>query len=301
MLLLVLLLARRQTFADAASKSGRGAMCVAALFLAAAAIYYGWTLKEGVRAGMTGMNYLSIPWVFYEHLGFAGLGPGRTELRGAEVSLFKPYLLPLCLLAVPMGYALWRGMRVRFGLSRRSLVWIGLAVCLPMAFTFTLGFVKQFRVLGRHLTPMLPYVILAQAFALLYLWRGKWMDRAAAILLVLGLLLSSYECRFAFRHSKDDYRAASAVAIEALAAGKKVWWVADLTSAVFYRVPLSLEDVPGRVRMIYTVPPQLTTLPDEVLLSKPDLCDPSGSVRRFLAERHYRATRSFQAFTVWER
>ena len=148
---------------------------------------------------------------------------------------------------------------------------------------------------------MLSYVILAQACALLYLWRGKWMDRAAAILLVLGLMLSSYECRFAFRHSKDDYRAAAAVALEALAAGKKVWWVADITSGTFYHVPLSMAEAPGCAWWVNAVPPDLTTLPDEVVLSKPDICDPAGSVRHFLAGRHYRLTHSFQAVTVWER
>ena len=123
----------------------------------------------------------------------------------------------------------------------------------------------------------------------------------AAVLLVIALALSSFEVRFAFRHSKDDYRAAAAAATQALAQGRNVWWAADDHSAIYYNLPIDNRERPGFARWVDSLPAGFTAAPDEIFLSKPDLFDLNGTLSAFIAAHHYHLAGTLQAFTIWEK
>ncbi len=254
---------------------------------------------------------MSIPIMFssfYDELGFIGLGPGRNALRPASLanpgnetlSTLRAYILPLSLLGLPLAGGLILAARRRFGLSPGRLATVLLVSLIPLSFVFAAGFARHVRILGRHLTPLFPFILLAEACALLALWKsGRLIGRVAAVLIVIAITLSSLENRFAFRHSKDDYRAAAALAQQALAHGKTVWWAASPDGAQYYRLPYATHETPGAALWIYGVPSGFTAAPDEIVFSKPDISDPDGSLARFIAARHYHVDATFQAFTIW--
>jgi hypothetical protein len=302
---LVLLVCLRPGFLGSAFHSGRAAILVFVPLLAVLALYFGWTLMQGARPGETGMSFSSIPFSLYEHLGFVGLGPGRSDLRSRGFGVFLPYLPSLFLLGLPLMYALFCAAVVRFGLSARKFTCVFLAVLIPAAFVFTLGFTKHFLVLGRHLTPLFPFVLGALAFSIAHLWlRRGLLDRAVAALIVIMLTISALECRFAWRHQRDDNRGASAIAKAALEHGESVWWVADDASASFYGLPISRSSVPGSALALWNpVPVQLSALqpPALIVLSKPDLFDARAGARDYLKLHGYKQVQAVPAFTFWQK
>ena len=299
---ITLLLLQVPGFRRSIFRSGMPALCLFAPLLGVLAVYFAWTIKEKVSPGQYAMNGASMLSVFYEQLGFLGLGPGRDDLRMHALSGITSYLLPLALLGIPLAWALMLAARERFGLPPRRMVSILLLVVSPVVLVFALGFLKHARILARHLMPLFPFILVAQAYAILLLWKSnRPLARAGAVLIVLALAASSLEVRFAFRHSRDDYRDAAASANKAVAAGKKVWWVAADQAAVIYHLPLSSRDEPGTAWLLYGLPSTVTTPPDEIFLSKPDLTDRDGTVSAYIAAHHYRPAATWQAFTLYEK
>jgi hypothetical protein len=290
-------------FRRTALTTGRPVLMVCVPVLLLLALYFLWTIREGVAAAFISMNAASMMEVFYEQFGFLGLGPGRTDLRTHSVAATLPFLLPLLLLAAPLAAALLVAARRRFGLTPARLLQMLLLTAGPVSFIFVFGFLRHVRILARHLTPLFPFILLAEAFGLLLLWRGgRRLGRAAAAAMVAALALSSLEVRFAGRHSRDDYRDAAAAAIQVLAGGGHVWWVADPEGGLFYHLPLSDEDQPGHARCIYWAPKDFTSAPDEIFISKADISDATGSIAAFIAAHHYQPVPvSWQAFQVWKK
>lgn len=71
------LLLLRPGFFQSMRRSGIPALVVGVPLLAALAFFYAWTLSESARPAERSFSFLSVPFVFYEHLGFTGLGPGQ--------------------------------------------------------------------------------------------------------------------------------------------------------------------------------------------------------------------------------
>jgi hypothetical protein len=160
--------------------------------------------------------------------------------------------------------------------------------------------------LSRHLTPLFPFLLLAEAAAVLFLWRSaKPLSRAAVLLIFAALSLSSLELRFAFRHSKDDYRSAAAAAIQGLQRGETVWWAAPSEAATYYRVPLTWSETPRAAQYVWGVwgyaPSLYGPLPDLIFFSKPDISDPDGIVASFLSANHYRCIATWQNIACWRK
>jgi hypothetical protein len=298
---ITILLMRRPGFWQSLRRSGLPPVIVSVPWLALLALYYAWTIKEKIRSGYLPMTAASSLAIFYEQIGFLGLGPGRATLRAASVSSVRPFLLPLALLALPLAWGMIVAGRRRFGLTTVQLVSLLLLAGSCLCLILTFGFLHHARILARHLTPLFPFILLTQAYAILLLWRsGRALDRGAAFLIVIALTLSSVEVRCAFRHSKDDYRSAAAAAKEALSQGKTVWWAADTDGAKYYRLPLSGDGVRSAY-VVGKVPTRLPAPPDEIFLSKPDLFDSSGAVADFIATHHYIPTATWQTFTLWQK
>jgi hypothetical protein len=305
---LTLFLCCRRNFRRSIFQGGRYAVLVFVPLMISLAGYYVWTISQHLRAAYQSMTLLGLGFDIYELLGFAGLGPGRMEVRpgngassGVEsLAVFAPYFLPLLLLLLPLAWGFFLAARERFGLTRARLVAVALAYVLPLLAVIAMGRINHVRVLGRHLGPFLPFLLIGEAYIVCSLWQsGRPIRRAVAALLLAALCLSSLELRFESRHLRDDFRDAVADAKDALQNGKRVWWVADLSGAQYYRLPYSFQQEPGIAYRVHVVTPA-DAAPDLIFVSRPDICDIQGSVGQYIATHHYRLSYTLPAFTIWQ-
>jgi hypothetical protein len=274
------------------------------LLLLAEHYHYWRPTKSGM---VTGFGPGNIAFAGYELLGFSGLGPGRLALRENGMPALRPFVPVLVVLGVVIGLLIpvvWKETRrwfvPRWWLSATSYVLLALLL------VFVAAHQTHFKLLGRHLMPLEPAIILGLALALTSLLkRPGWGARILALGFCLLWLGSSLSLRFAPRHARDDYRSAAAAANTALKAGKTVWWAADLCGADYYGVALALEPmVPGKAFLSINLDPEKAARlpqPDLVVLSKTDLFDAGGGVQRLLGAGAYRKKYSFPAFTLWEK
>ncbi len=277
----------------------KGSFLVLAIAMTALGLYYLWTMQIGARAsGVARTGWSSVGYIFYELFGLAGLGPGRLQLRAqglGELAPFLPFLAlgtgaVLVLLLAALGT-----LKERMG--KREIVFFLFAVAGPLFLVLAAGVSGQMRLLGRHLTPLLPFLLPLLAIGLTNCltafspWRKIAGWAAFAV-----LLLSALEVRFAPRHRRDDYRSAAAIAREAQAAGENIWWLADLSTGLYYGVPLDSPQLDAAPDL-----PRPERLPDLVILSKPDVYDGSGEVRAYLARNNFTVTRVLPAFQIWRR
>jgi hypothetical protein len=279
------------------------AVALAVICLVVLAAYYLWTLTHAstVTPGGTGLSNLI--FAGYELLGFAGLGPGRNEIRTDGLAAFNPFWPLLVLPALTTAVVLAAGVKKVFQTVPRR-VWLGVVAAFAAATLFLLavGVLKHFRVLGRHFAPLAPVLLLLLAVGVRELLaRGK-LWRVTAWLFIAGNLASALSVRFADRHAKDDYRGAAELVLAAAAQNQRAWWCADINAAVYYGLPLTA--VPTGIQPWAAVNIQAAALtnqpaPDLVVLSKPELYDPRGYVRDWLAQHHFHVTDTPHLFTVW--
>lgn len=271
-------------------------------------LYYLWTLHSGNRAtDIATTSWQNLGFIGYELLGFAGLGPGRLEIRTGGLAVFKPYAAVLLayagVVAVLLGAAVL-DLRRRFG--PKKLFALLLAAVVPAGLILVAGAALHFRVLGRHLAALLPGAILLFSLGGLVLWRrGTWGKALVMVFLIL-YGTSALSLRFAARHEKDDYRDAAAVARTALAAGKTVWWNADANAAVYYQLPIARTGGAENGKALWLVhPPRaaiaVLTPPEVLIASRPDVYDEGGTVAAFLAAQHYQLASNLPAFGIWTR
>ncbi|MDQ3200371.1 MAG: hypothetical protein M3Q46_14515 [Verrucomicrobiota bacterium] len=269
------------------------------LALAILGLYYIWTLQLNARASdVARTGWTSSAFIFYELFGLAGLGPGRLQLRTAgvtELSAFAPFLA-IGALAIS-ALILAGGLKLKDRLGKRPVLFFLLSVALPFLLVLGAGVTGHMRLLGRHLTPLLPFLLALMAAGLTTLLSAPsaWKKSIAWASLVI-LLLSALEIRFADRHRRDDYRSAALIAKQAQEAGRHVWWLADISTGLYYRVPLDSPEINPSPAL-----PSPKQAPDLVILSKPDIYDSTGAVRAYLALNHFKVTRVLPAFEIWSR
>ena len=281
-------------------------LAAAAVGLGVLGLFYFWTLRSGARAsgaGKTGL--LNLAFVFYELTGAAGLGPGRLKIRQDGFAAFRamgvsllPLVAGLFLILALLAHGLVRAWKARM----RPAIGTGAIYAIPpVVLLFALGYLQDFRVLGRHFMPVMP-VILG-----LFLLSISAMKRRRAVIFCTALatiwLASSLSLRFAARHQKDDYRSAARLARAALAQGASVWWSADNAAATYYGLPLGESGGSAARPIVVQSPAQLAglPLPDLVAASKPDLYDPAGQLAEFLRAHDFIPVRDLPAFTIWRK
>jgi hypothetical protein len=286
----------------------RPVVITAALLFAAFAAYYAFTWSDAARGyHRSGASLLSLPFVAYELLGFSGFGPGKLQLRTEPVrSLLRslPALLPLAAtMALFAVFALTHLPRRPW--NRRAIFAWGLALGLPSLVIFLGAFVFDYRPLPHNFIPAVPPLLFALASLMQRALEHRsvfW--RAAAALLPLLWLASSLNFRWQPVHAKDNYRDAAALAAAALRDNKEVWWAADPAAAYIYLTPVTLEEMPGRAWAMqapswndirFKFPPRV------IVISKPHIFDPQGSVARYAAENRFVPARQLQAFTIFTR
>jgi hypothetical protein len=292
----------------------RVASSAAVMMLAGLGVYYLWTLSAGARAsaGATTTAQSTI-FIAYELFGFMGLGPGRLDLRAGGASTLKPYLPWLVIYAAALGTLFLCGARewlrnpepgegsARW--TRRKWLLAGIIVA-PAIFLLAVGVTANFRVLGRHFTPLYPVVAMLLAAGAAALWSRPGLIGKSATTLFLGLsLISCGSLRLADRHAKDDYREAAGAAREALGKGATVWWNAAGQGARYYGVRIGVDPgTPGAAWLC--VNPEIEDFagagePNLIITSRQDVYDNTGMLARYIAENGYAPVRKLPAFVVW--
>lgn len=272
------------------------------------AVYYGLTFAQaGGGYFRPGTGLISLPYVVYEFFGFSGFGPGRLELRAAPAAALRthlPTLLPLAAVLVVLAMFGLKALRTNKP-SRRLILALAFSIILPSIVTVAGMFFSDYRPLPRHFMPVLPVILLVLAALLpAALTQPSFVFRAAAVMLPLLWLSSSLNLRWSEAHTKDDYRTAAAIAAAALRENKEVWWAADAAAAFIYLTPVALEDIPGRAWAMQA--PQWDDIrfkfpPRVIVISKPDIYDPSGAVARYAAENRFETALELHAFTILTR
>jgi hypothetical protein len=277
------------------------------------AAYYASTLLRGAKGmQMWQVDLKFVAYVFYELTGMGGIGLSSAEIRSLArspqlahelMSRLPQLVLPLvlgALLALVIVVGLRRGSRD----GRRPLL-IGIAaVPLMVSAVFIPGsLVLQKAFWARHYAPVFPFYValLGLAFAGIASSPRRWL-RLLPLAVVALLVWSVFNFRFAPALRKEDYRAASAFAKNALADGKTVWWLAGDYTALYYGLPLSYE-LPERGKA-FAEPHshedcRQFPFPAVIVLSKPDIHDSSGVVQKIISENHYAEAKRFQGFVIW--
>lgn len=286
-------------------------------------VYYAWTLQAGARASDVGRtSLLTLGFVFYELIGFSGLGPGRAELRIHAASALKPFLPFLLLYAGILVLFLGssaiyvsRNLIGRWNQNKPQLLDFGIVLfglILPVATITALGLMADFRVIGRHFMPVFPFILFGFAIFGAAAWTsGSTYLRFFVILFLFAATTSALTFRFSTTHAKDDYRSAAGLALAALHQGDVVWWAADTSAGQYYGLPIvtpqELEAEGGEPTVTSAV--LIRNLPDSALeeqprpaiifVSKRDIYDPKGILTSHLVKKHFIDRESLPAFEVW--
>ncbi len=275
--------------------------------LSGLAAYYVSTVLRGARGSdMATTNLQTAAYVGYELLGFTGLGPGRDALReqgfralGAYAPWLGLYAMATLMVVAAALVSIWKSP------WRMRALYIAGVLSLPAAFLLATGVMRHWRVLGRHFSPLLAVLLLVLAIGVANLWRGGRLGRIMATLYLVLALCSAAQVRLAARHHKDDYRAAAALARQALADGDRVWWVAAMEGADYYGLPYSARSPqPDEAYAVFGQPPkELAALPspDLIVLSRPDIYDHQGGVAAVLSHGGYSQRTNLAGFKIWAR
>ncbi len=275
--------------------------------LAVLGFYYLWTLKAGARASDAATtDWKNVAFIGYELLGFAGLGPGRLELRDGGLQVFKAHAPLLGWFAARvLGLIIFAARDLLQNYPRQKILGLAVVVAAPALFILGAGFAMHFRVLGRHFAPLLPVVVLLMGLGVTAAWRQGSTGKILVVGFFALCLASGLSLRLAARHGKDDYRSAAGLARSALAQGKCVWWSADAGAASYYQLPVTTNSAVAGSALLLNNPPE-ELLPalvpaDVVIVSRKDLYDPHSVIAGFVERNHFNQSAVLPAFVVWEK
>jgi len=271
------------------------------LGLAGFGAFYLMTLLQGYRAASVGEgSILSILFGFYELLGLAGLGPSRGEIRANPASLLTalPLLAPAALVAVAAWiYGAWNWKKNE---QPANVVAVAISIIFPLAVFTILSFVADFRVLGRHLSPVLPAVLLPLAACLNATGPRRRIWQSTAAVAVALSLVSALALRFQSRHERDDYRKAASIGIKALQDGKRVWWQADMNATRYYAYRQGGMPMVNAIQVMESDTPPSLLSADMVVINRPDFRFRGVDYQADLKRNFFVKTASFTGFEVWE-
>lgn len=299
-------------FSDAAERRAwRHDKClwlITALFafpFTALAAYYLWTLSLGIKASSVGQTtLLNLPFAFYELLGFSGLGPDRNTIRQSGLPAFYTYAPALCLLA--FAYA---GLIILAGkhAARSDRSWMPAAASALLLLAIgsltglTIGWLGEFRLLGRHLTPLFPLLLMLLGGVIHTASRNR-SGRLTVLLFFTIMLASALSQRFHSRFARDDYRTATQLAMEEVRSGGIVWWAADSAAVRYYGLhPVHAGDSGSAFFANNRKDNYISALPTPslVVFSKEDIYDNQGTLRQWLSRHHWQVTQTLPGFTLW--
>jgi len=269
----------------------------------ALAAYYLWTKSQGVEANPIGRtSFMGVLFWVYEFAGFAGLGPGRDALRSGSFEVLWSYAAPLFLLAIAWMTVAWLGLLQLTKPEIAATATISFfLVLLPLALILLAGYIEGVRFLPRYAATSYGAFAVVGATLLSSAWHAGMGGRIASTALLVVLLSSSLLLRFSPEHQKDDYRAATAQALELLQRGAHMWWGGDIDTARYYGMA-NPKTIPRDMRSFEPVADLRAApgkTPDIVYLSKFDIYDPDSAIRNYVQKQGYQQTAGPKTFTIW--
>jgi hypothetical protein len=271
--------------------------------------YYVWTLLAGARgATLPTRLLLNAFYLPYELGGFAGLGPGRLDIRTHGLSSFSPFIGPLVVFALIWTFVFLRAVRVSSSPKEKGGVLATLAYSVPpLIFLFLVGVLAHFNVLGRHAMPSLPLVFVLCTLGLWSLWQDRnVLGRAIVSLFFVLSIVSCLGIRLLPQHARDDYRGAAAAVSRLVADNSIVWWCANRETARYYRLPVTERSNEARQVILAITSPtrdEIAALPPPtiVVLSKADIYDSYGTITAMMRDQRFVQYQTLQAFTIWRK
>jgi hypothetical protein len=287
-------------------------LLICCLILIPIAYQYVSTFLNGISASPQGHKIVNFLFGFYEISGASGLGPGRDDLRLTAASALTPYAAPLLLYVALTGTCAAYGAVKLFQRSRSFFLPLVALTLLPLTILLTLGEVRHWRVVGRHMIPLLFFFILITAQGIISLWDDEknilrsGVRKSFSILTLSVLLASAVSITFSERHEREMYGNAAALAQQTMAHDGIVWWFADGTATDYYRLNSRLviscmDAKPGSLVLIKSVE-QLDhcQTPQAALMTRPNTYDSQGVGRRALEALGLKKQKNFQGFEYWK-
>lgn len=263
--------------------------------------YYGLMMHKGYRAAeIPDAGIMNVLFGLYEMTGLLGLGPGKDELR-KSLSLVIPHLwllIPatLCIGAAWLcGFAYWAK-----NTSRLALYGAVSAVMIPLVILAAMGILLDFRVVGRHLSPAIPAILLPLAACLQVDGTRRIAIRTIGMIACLFMIISALNIRLLKRHANDDYRTATAIAIKALGEGKRIWWQADMNAARYYAYRTGGMSMVNRLQILESDAPSSLISADLVIINRPDLKYRGFDYQSELQRNFFKQNAGFTGFEIWE-
>jgi hypothetical protein len=270
--------------------------------------FYAWVSAYGVNMGHGKPGLLNLVYVFYEFVGFGGLGPPRGEIRKTpHLYVFAPYWPWLLVGVIALAVVAFFLVRTR----PPGIVWsLTASMLVGAAIALKISMIEHFQVLGRHMAVFFPMLLLT-----LMLWSRRSLSApqgrgsAVAALFAICIAWGISDARMIFRHEyeKDAYRDAASMAVASVELnGGKILWAADPHTAHYYGIQVmrgksSAEigkndglDWPVRIRAIdaenWTLNEAAVYLADRtepatLVLSKTDLFDTKGAWRALIEQQ----------------
>jgi len=280
--------------------------------------YYLTTLVRGAKgAQLWNVDFRYLVFIPYEISGSLGLGPSLDHLREfALKGLWSsiPEIAFQCATAfslltvvlVVILYGVWNRRRD----ENPFLLIILIPFLLEVTILFIVGILIHKAFWPRHYSAAFPCYVTALALALKPLLAGQKIGRIISVSL-LGLLLAAViGIRFGAEHQKEDYRWAAKEALHFSEEGQNVWWCAGGDAATYYGIIFDRKSPEGGGIFLMhnwegaspshtgTIP---SDLPDEIIMSRPDVHDGNGTVRKLIQEKNYQRMASRGSFELWLR
>ena len=162
------------------------------------------------------------------------------------------------------------------------------------------GFADDMAVRVRHVMPVFSAGLFVVAVWADRMWESRWgAPRVAVVVLLAAMAVSAFAFRFGERHGKENYRLASALALDALRAGKCVWWSADGNTAWLYGLREGETNRFYRWQGTAAADLEAAPAPDVVFINRPDTWDARGNIARYLEEHGLRQTAEFIGFRIY--
>ena len=262
--------------------------------------YYLNTLQHGAGGAKESPGVQNVAFVFYEFLGFSGLGPSRNALRATGLGSLSEFILPILALSVVwllLFFLIWSAQqRALFRNFYLSSLLLGLGL-------FGIGaFLAEFRFWGRHvafLFPLVPLFLSKLAYNdASHTWVKKSVIPAYCALIVLWCF-SAFHIRFDDYYQKEDYRGVISESMELTNADDAILWAADANTAQYYGLWFESTKHPAQwkkkrlgvlvANLDYTELSKVVSSAGGKLLvasTKVDLYDRKGGIRLFLRDYH---------------